>query len=134
EGAAEGVARGAWVVSDVEEPQIVLAATGSEVTLAQQAQNALKGRGVRARIVSMPSWELFEDQSEGYKRSILPPDVAVVGIEAGVTLGWRRWVGNRGAIIGLDRFGASAPGSTVARELGFTVEAVVEKVLGLLGD
>ena len=134
EGAAEGVARGAWVVSDVEEPQIVLAATGSEVTLAQQAQNALKDRGVRARVVSMPSWELFEDQSEGYRRSILPPGVAVVGIEAGVTLGWRRWVGNRGAIIGLDRFGASAPGSTVARELGFTVEAVVEKVLGLLGD
>ena len=133
--AMEGVARGAWVLADVEngaDPTVVLAASGSEVALAVESQKALAGRGVAARVVSMPSWELFEAQEDSYRRTVFPDGLPVVGIEAGVSYGWHRYIGERGAVVCLDRFGASAPGATVARELGFTVEAVVEKALALI--
>ncbi len=131
-----GVARGAYVLAEAEgsAPAIVLIATGGEVALAVEARSALAARGIAARVVSMPSWEIFAEQGEDYRRSVLAPPAPRLAIEAGVTLGWRDVVGDNGAVIGIDRFGASAPGAEVARRLGLTVEAVVEKVLRLVGN
>jgi transketolase len=131
-----GVARGAYVLAEAEgsAPAIVLIATGGEVALAVEARSALAERGIAARVVSMPSWEIFAEQGEDYRRSVLAPPAPRLAIEAGVTLGWRDVVGDNGAVIGIDRFGASAPGAEVARRLGLTVEAVVEKVLRLVGN
>ena len=131
----EGVERGAYVLSEAEggDPAVLLIATGSEVHLALDAQKLLAERGVPARVVSMPSWELFERQPQDYRDSVLPPAVtARVAIEAGVTLGWQKWVGPQGAIIGVDRFGASAPYQTIYKELGLTPEAIVESALAQL--
>jgi len=125
---ASGVARGAYVIADASggSPAVILIATGSEVSLALAAREILAGDGIRCRVVSMPSWELFEAQPGSYRDEVLPPAVqARVSIEAGASLGWERWVGTGGAIVGLDRFGASAPASVVLRELGFTPERVV---------
>jgi len=125
---ASGVARGAYVIADAAggPPAVILIATGSEVSIALAARETLAGDGIRCRVVSMPSWELFEAQPRGYRDEVLPPGVqARVSVEAGASLGWERWVGTAGAIVGLDRFGASAPGSVVMRELGFTPERVV---------
>lgn len=131
-----GVARGAYVLVDDEggEPQIVVIATGSEVSLALDARSELARRGVRVRVVSMPSWELFAEQTEEYRRQVLPPSIPRLAVEAGVTLGWRDVVGDSGAVIGIDRFGASAPGAEVAQHLGLTAEAVVKKAIELVGD
>jgi transketolase len=131
---AEGVPRGAYVLSEaaLRPPQVVLLATGSEVSLALQAQAKLQGEGVAARVVSMPSWPLFEEQSPDYRSSVLLPGVPKVSVEAGVTFGWSRYVGSGGASVGVDRFGASAPGPVVQRELGLTVENVVACVKGVL--
>ncbi len=135
EGAQIGVARGAWCpVEDGGSPQVVLLATGSEVQLAVQAGAELADRGIKARVVSMPSQELFDGQAEQYRRRLLPPGVPVVAIEAGVTFGWERYAGAGGAIIGLDRFGASAPGEVVAENLGFTVERIVEAAIRVIGN
>jgi transketolase len=132
-GAAEGLLRGAYVVSEAEggRPDAILIATGSEVAVAVGAQGQLRERGVRARVVSMPCWELFEDQEQAYRDEILPPQVrARVSVEAGVTLGWERWVTDEGACIGIDgRFGWSAPGAEVLRRLGFTPENVAEQTM-----
>jgi transketolase len=130
----EGAPRGAYVLSEAEDssPDVVLIATGSEVHLALEAQESLSEQGVRARIVSMPSWELYRAQPETYKREVLPPSIPKLAIEAGIALGWREIVGSRGDVIGLDRFGASAPGKAVYEKLGFTVENVVERALALL--
>ncbi len=132
----EGVLRGAYVVSEAEggAPNAIIMATGSEVGLAVEAQKLLAGRGVRARVVSMPCWNIFERQDRSYRDEILPPAIrARVSVEAGVTLGWQRWVGDDGVSIGIDgRFGASAPGATVLHELGFTAENVAEKTLALV--
>ena len=128
-GPAAGVARGAYILADatVLPPELVLIATGSEVSLALEAQARLAPDGIRCRVVSMPSWELFDAQSQSYRDSVLPPGVrARVSIEAASPFGWERYVGLAGAIIGVNRFGASAPGPVVMRELGFTVERVVE--------
>ena len=127
---AAGAARGAYVLADAGDgarrPELILIATGSEVSLALEAHERLAADGVRCRLVSMPSWELFEAQSKAYRDQVLPADVrARVSVEAAATFGWDRWVGAEGAIIGIDRFGASAPGATVLEELGFTVEHVV---------
>ncbi|HEV2357674.1 MAG TPA: transketolase [bacterium] len=123
---ASGVARGAYVLADGGGPDLILIATGSEVALALEAHARLAQGGVRSRVVSMPSWELFEAQPEAYRDEVLPPQVrARVSIEAAVSFGWHRWVGPEGAVIGIDRFGASAPGAVVLRELGFTVDRVV---------
>jgi transketolase len=132
---AEGVRRGAYVLADPPSgaPELILIATGSEVSLALAAQAALGKEGVRARVVSMPSWELFHDESPEYRETVLPRAVPRrLAVEAGATLGWERWVGPAGTVVGLDRFGASAPGETVLRELGFTVEHVVARARTLL--
>jgi transketolase len=130
------VARGAYVLSDAEggTPAVVVIATGGEVTLAIGAASELAGRGIKARVVSMPSWELFAEQSEDYRQLVLPPGIPRLAVEAGVTLGWRDIVGDTGAVIGIDRFGASAPGAEVAEKFGLTVEAVVEKAVELVGE
>jgi transketolase len=130
-----GVAKGAYVVADSEpgKPAIVLIATGSEVHLALAARAELTKNGLGTRVVSMPSWELFRAQSPRYRASVLPKAARKVAIEAGATLGWREWVGDRGAIVGLDRFGASAPGPVAMEKLGFTVEHVVETALATIG-
>ena len=107
------------------EPEVVLLATGSEVGLALAARQQLSGEGIRARVVSMPSWELFEAQSEAYRASVLPAGVPRVAVEAGVTGSWGKYVGLTGSVVGLDRFGASGPFKTVYRELGITADAVV---------
>jgi len=130
-----GLARGAYVLEDAEggSPQAILIATGSEVSLAMEARKLLDADAVRCRLVSMPCWELFEEQSEDYRESVLPSSVtARVAVEAGVTLGWRRWVGDKGAIVGLDRFGASAPASVSWEKLGFTPQRLVEEVKKLI--
>lgn len=129
---AAGAARGAYVLADAagkdggRKPELILIATGSEVPLALEAHRRLAADGVHCRVVSMPSWELFEAQPKEYRDQVLPPDVrARVSVEAAATFGWDRWVGAEGTIIGIDRFGASAPGPTVLKEFGFTVEHVV---------
>jgi transketolase len=129
-----GVARGAYVLAEAEgpAPAIVLIATGGEVALAMAAHAELAARGMAARVVSMPSWELFAEQGEDYRRAVLAPPAPRLAIEAGTTLGWRDVVGDNGDVIGIDRFGASAPGAEVARRLGLTVEAVVEKATALV--
>jgi transketolase len=129
----EGVARGGYVLSDVENPQVILMASGSEVEVVLQAQKLLAEEGIAARVVSMPSWERFEAQSQEYRDAVLPPKVtARVAVEAAVPLGWERYVGPRGKIIGLNRFGASAPYKVLAEKFGFTAEAVAEQVKALL--
>jgi transketolase len=115
-------------------PSIVLIATGSEVSLALEAQQVLGEKGVETRVVSMPSWELFDRQPESYRIGVLPPDTPKLAIEAGSPHGWRNYVGDRGAIIGIDRFGASAPGETALEELGFRVDRVVEEAVKLQGQ
>lgn len=133
--AASGTARGAYVLVDAGEglPELILIATGSEVSLALDAHRRLAGEGIRSRVVSMPSWELFEAQSAEYRRAVLPPAVrARVSVEAGSPFGWERYVGPSGAIIGVDRFGASAPGPEVMARYGFTVEHVVATAKSVL--
>lgn len=134
-GASDGVRRGAYVLfgDPGARPDIILIATGSEVHLALSAGEELGRRGVRVRVVSMPSWEIFEEQPEEYRKAVLPTGYPRLAIEAGVTLGWHRYVGERGAVIGLDRFGASAPGSVVYEKLGFSRERVMEEAGRLLG-
>lgn len=131
---AGGLARGAYVLSDCDAaPEIILMASGAEVHQALGAQKLLKEKGVAARVVNMPSWELFELQSPEYKRNVLPPQVtARLAVEAGVSMGWERYVGDRGAVIGIDRFGASAPGGEVLARYGFTDEKVAEKAMSLI--
>ncbi len=132
--AAEGVPRGGYVLLDAaDESALVLIATGSEVCLAVAAHRELADRGVPCRVVSLPSWELLAAQSDGYREQLLPEGVPRLAVEAGVTMGWRRWLGEGDEVIGLDRFGASAPGEVVAARLGLTQERIVERALGLLG-
>ncbi|MEA2627293.1 MAG: transketolase [Candidatus Binatota bacterium] len=132
---AEGLRRGAYVLNpDVDDPTLILMATGSEVQHVVAAEQDLSARGLRVRLVSMPSWELFAEQPPEYRDAVLPRSVVRrLAVEAGVTLGWERWVGDRGVIIGLDRFGASAPGGRVMKELGFTKENVIARALELAG-
>ncbi len=125
---AEGTVRGAYVLNpDVADPQVVLMATGSEVQLIVGAEKVLASRGIRARLVSMPCWELFDDQSLAYRESVLPANVtARVAVEAGISQGWHKYVGPHGLTLTLDHFGASAPAETVFKEFGFTIDRVVE--------
>jgi transketolase len=132
---ADGLERGGYVLSEADggSPDVILIASGSEVHVALEAQSLLQGRGVAARVVSLPSWRLFAEQSAGYRDEVLPPDVlAKVSIEAGATLGWERWVGNTGASIGLDHFGASAPDAVLFEQFGFKAEAVAGTAESLL--
>jgi transketolase len=124
---AEGVRRGGYVLADAGgAPEAILIATGSEVALAVGAHERLVADGVRARVVSMPSWELFEGQPQEYRDEVLPPEVtARIAIEQASTLGWHRYVGLDGAVIGMDTFGASAPLKALQTKFGFTPDAVV---------
>jgi transketolase len=132
----DGVARGAYVIWESEEadgvPDLILIATGSEVHLALEAAQKLDAQGVHGRVVSMPCWELFEEQTSGYRDQVLPPDVkARISVEAGIALGWKQWVGDDGDSISIEHFGASAPGNTVLEKFGYTVENVVARALAL---
>lgn len=131
-GDAANLAKGAYILLDSDRvyPDVLLIATGSEVQLAVEAHARLAEQGIAAHVISMPSWELFKKQSEEYRDFVLPPSVrARVAIEAGSPLGWRQWVGSHGAIIGLERFGASAPYKTIFEHLGFTVDNLVLRAL-----
>ncbi|HZQ36454.1 MAG TPA: transketolase, partial [Dehalococcoidia bacterium] len=133
---ASGVAQGAYVLAEAEggPPQVIIIATGSEVQLALGAREKLASQGIRARVVSMPSWALFERQPQSYRDEVLPPQLtARVSVEAGSPQGWRKWVGDRGIIIGLDHFGASAPGEIVMEKFGFTADHVAEAAKSLVG-
>ncbi len=130
---ASGLLRGAYVLLDNREPEVILIGTGSELALCVSAYQKLAEQGVRARVVSMPSRELFERQEESYKDSVLPLALAArVSVEAGITLGWERYVGAEGMAIGHDDFGASAPYAEVMRHFGFTTEHIVEAALAVL--
>jgi transketolase len=134
--APSGLARGAYVVAEGSRgsPRLILIATGSEVSLALEAREMLELDGISTRVISMPSWELFAKQDPAYRDQVLPASVpARLSIEAGAKLGWERWVGERGDSIGLERFGASAPGEVLLKELGFDVDNVVAKAKALLG-
>ncbi|WP_135553809.1 transketolase [Paenibacillus cymbidii] len=136
EKAREGVARGAYVLSDAPNgaPQAQIIATGSEVQLAIDAQKKLAEEGIAVRVVSMTSWELFEKQSKEYKQSVILPQVkARLAVEMSHPMGWERYVGEEGDVLGITKYGASAPGPVVIREYGFTVENVVGRVKALLG-
>jgi len=132
----DGVGRGAYVLWESEgangSPDAIVIASGSEVHLALEAAQRLDEQGVHGRVVSMPCWELFEEQPADYRNEVLPPDVkARVSVEAGVGLGWSKWVGDEGDSISIERFGASAPGGTVLENLGYSVDNVVARVLAL---
>ena len=127
----EGPLRGAYVLAEADgDVEAVIVATGSEVAVALAAQAELREHGVSARVVSMPSWELFDEQDDDYQDSVLPPDVPTVSVEAGIEMGWSRWAD---ASVSIERFGASAPGDEVMRRLGITPENVAAVVLEVLG-
>ena len=132
---ASGVARGAYVLADADggAPQAIIIATGSEVSVALGARELLAKDGIRARVVSMPCWETFETQGVEYRESVLPPAVqARVSVEAGVTFGWHRWIGDAGIAIGIDRYGSSAPGEINMEKFGFTADKVARTVRSLV--
>ena len=133
--AASGVARGAYVLADAPDgkPDIILIATGSELGLAADTHERLISDGIRSRVVSMPSWDVFERETQEYRDAVLPPDVTVrVAIEQASTFGWERYVGRTGRVIGMHIFGASAPLKALQQEFGFTVDHVMATVKSLL--
>jgi transketolase len=133
--AYEGVSKGAYVISpsERETPDALILATGSEVSLAVEAQKSLAGEGVHVSVVSMPSWDRFEQQSQDYKDTVLPRSVKKrLGIEVGASFGWHKYTGDEGDVLAIDQFGASAPGEKIMEEYGFTVENVVARVKALL--
>jgi transketolase (EC 2.2.1.1) len=128
-GAAEGVLRGGYILRDAESAQALIIATGSEVAVALAAADQLEAEGIAVRVVSMPCRELFDQQEAGYREKVLPSSIPVrVAIEAGRSLGWERYVGCEGTIIGVDRFGASAPFQRIYAEFGLTAERIVAAV------
>ena len=131
---ATALAKGGYILSDSKgQPDAILIGSGSEVSICLEAQRVLAKQGVAVRVVSMPSWELFERTSQAYKDAVLPPKVtARVAVEAGISMGWERYVGSRGAVVGIDRFGASAPGETVMDKYGMKAAAIVSKTKELL--
>ena len=135
--AAKGLLKGAYILSKEhkDSPDIILMATGSEVQLILAAQEKLREKDIAARVVSMPSWELFEQQSEEYRNEILPKQVRKrLAVEAGASFGWCRWTGDLGAVIGVDRFGSSAPAAENFKHYGFTVENIVNKAKKVISD
>jgi transketolase len=134
--AADGVRKGAYVLADAPNgrPDVILIATGSEVGLIMAARQTLQDRNVMARVVSMPSWDLFDAQPRSYRDEVLLPAVhGRLAVEAGASQGWHRYVGDRGDVLGVDRYGASAPGDIVMREYGFTADNVCKRAMALLG-
>ncbi len=132
---ASGLHKGAYVLKDLGgKAQIILMATGSEVSLIIEAGSRLAAKGLNVRIVSFPSWELFQQQDTAYQNSVLPPSIDIrLAVEAGVTQGWEKWVGGKGKIIGIDHFGASAPASILFNQFGFTVDNIVNAAVQLTG-
>jgi transketolase len=126
------VGKGAYVLQDVQNPQVVLIGTGSELWPAVEAAKLLAAGGIRARVVSFPSWRIFEEQPASYKASVFPAGVPKLAVEAGATLGWWKYVGSDGGVVGLDRYGASAPGATALKNLGFSAENVAAKAKALM--
>ena len=133
-GPGKGVPQGAYILQDDAggQAQIILLATGSEVEISLKAAGILQQKGYRTRVVSMPSWELFEEQPEKYRQSVLPKGVPVLSVEAGITAGWAKYTGSRGASLGIDHFGASGPGPVVMEKFGFTAENVAKKAASLI--
>jgi len=134
-GSAQGLHRGGYILADpaAGEPDVILIGTGSEVHLVLEAAGKLEAQGIRPRVVSMPSWELFDLQPEAYRDQVLPPTVAArLAVEAGVSQGWHRYVGDRGDVVSLEHFGASAPYKVLYEKFGFTADLVVERALKLL--
>jgi len=129
------LSNGAYILSEPDRaPELILIGTGSEVGLVLQAQQKLKENGIATRVVSMPSWELFEKQDEGYKQRVFPKGIKKrLAVEAGSPLGWHKYVTDDGDVLGITRFGESAPGPEVFKEFGFTVDNVVNKAKALLG-
>jgi transketolase len=126
-GSATNLSKGAYVLAGADNPDVLLLASGSEIGIALEAAEKLAAEGITTRIVSMPCWELFEEQSKEYKDSVIPPETkARVGIEAGVELGWSKWLGEKGIFIGMSSFGASAPAKICFEKFGITVENVVK--------
>jgi transketolase len=132
---AEGLKQGAYILNPaVDRPDLILLATGSEVALVVAAADVLAKSGILARIVSIPCWELFEEQPDAYRAAVLPSAVTKrLAVEAGVAFGWHKWIGPSGAAHTLDRFGASAPGEQLFTQFGFTVEQVVARARALMG-
>jgi len=127
--AAEGLRKGGYVLweSDGGSPEVILIGTGSELHVALEAGRRLSQQGIRVRVVSLPSWELFDASDETYRNGVLPPALkARVAVEAGIRLGWEHYVGLEGAVVGLDDFGASAPEGVLYRKFGITVEGIME--------
>jgi transketolase len=134
-GSAEGTRRGGYVLLDAKggKPEVIVLATGSEVALALGAVEKLQAEGVAVRLVSLPSWELFQEQSAAYRESVLPAAVRKrVSVEAATTFGWERWVGRDGVMLGIDHFGASAPAEVLYRQFGLTQEAIMGAVRKLV--
>jgi transketolase len=130
---AAGVERGAYTLWESGSPDLILIATGAEVGLALEAGKKIAADGTAVRVVSMPCWELFEEQPHAYRDEVLPPEVrARLSIEPGVALGWKQWVGDLGDSISIEHFGASAPGETVLEQFGFNVDNVVARAAVLL--
>lgn len=129
-----GLQKGAYILADSKKniPDIVLVASGSEVQLILGAGQKLGERGIDARVVSMPSWELFDRQPQDYRQRVLPAESPKLAVEAAVTVGWHKYIGENGDILGIDRFGASAPGGEVMRHFGFTIDNVVQRALRLI--
>ncbi|MGE5927874.1 MAG: transketolase-like TK C-terminal-containing protein, partial [Gemmatimonadota bacterium] len=132
---AEGTRRGAYILREPEGgPQAILIATGSEVTVALEAADLLANEGIRARVVSMPSWDVFDQQDQAYRDEVLPPSIrARVGIEAASPFGWLKWVTEAGEMLAIDHFGASAPAEIIFKEFKLTPAAAAEAVKRTLG-
>jgi transketolase len=131
----QGLHRGAYVLADAtaSPPRLILIATGSEVWVVLEARERLEAEGIATRVVSMPCWELFEEQDQAYRDQVLPPACpARLAVEAAATFGWARWVGEHGDVLGVDHFGASAPGERVLAEFGFTPDNVADRARALL--
>jgi transketolase len=131
---AENLAKGAYILADAKnKPDVILIGSGAEVHLALKAQKRLSEKDIDARVVSMPSWELFEKMPVEYQQNVLPPEItARVAIEAGVSMGWERYAGSSGTVIGINHFGASAPGGVLMEKYGFTAENVVSAAMNQL--
>jgi transketolase len=132
---AEGLQKGAYVLADLgdSEPELILMASGSEVCLITGAGARLASEGINVRLVSFPSWELFQEQDEAYRNQVLPPDIKLrLSVEAGVSQGWEKWVGDQGACLAVNRFGASAPYKVIFEHYGFTVDNVIRQAQQLM--
>ncbi|NQT03093.1 MAG: transketolase, partial [Planctomycetes bacterium] len=134
-GSAANLSMGVYILAGTDKPDVLLLASGSEVGLAVEAAEKLAAEGVTAQVVSMPCWELFERQSKEYKDSVIPPQIkARVGIEAGVELGWSKWLGEKGVFVGMSSFGASAPANICFEKFGVTVDNVVTAAKKSIAD